>query len=67
MPHKSPYQLINRGRKDKPCWTVEDCGKYVYSSRRRSLAEGYLRMLRDLARQRDKQAAANAAEQADKR
>lgn len=53
MAAKSEYQMVNRGRKDKPCWTVEHNGKYVYSSRRRSDAEGFLRRMREYARERN--------------
>jgi hypothetical protein len=51
MAQKSAFQLVNRGRKDKPCWTVEHNEKYVYSNRTKSIAEGYLSMCRRLERE----------------
>jgi hypothetical protein len=59
MAQKSSFQLVNRGRKDKPCWTVEHNGKHCYSNRRRGIAEGYLKMCRELER---KEIAAKKAE-----
>ena len=39
---KSAYQLVNRGRKGKPCWSVEKDGKYCQSSTRKSDMDGLL-------------------------
>lgn len=58
MAKKSRYQMTNRGRKGKPCWYVEDflgreneaVGKYLYSNHSRSIAEGFLRQLREAER-----------------
>lgn len=58
MAKKSRYQMTDRGRKGKPCWYVEDfqgregeaVGKYLYSSRSRSIAEGFLQVCRQLER-----------------
>lgn len=54
---KSRYQMINRGRKGKPCWYVEDfqgvdgpVGKYLYSNATKYLAEGFLSVLRESER-----------------
>lgn len=54
---KSRYQITNRGRKGKPCWYVEDMkdvegsvGKYIYSSRLKCAAEGFLSNLRQYER-----------------
>lgn len=54
---KSRYQMTNRGRKGKPCWYVEDMkdvegsvGKYLYSSRLKYAAEGFLSNLRQYER-----------------
>lgn len=54
---KSRYQMTNRGRKGKPVWYVEDmlgvasgAGKYLYSSRLKYEAEGYLSQLREYER-----------------
>lgn len=54
----SRYQMTNRGRKGKPCRYVEDfkdregeaVGKYLYSNSSRSIAEGFLRHLREAER-----------------
>lgn len=55
---KSRYQMINRGRKGKPCWCVEDfkdiegsVGKYLYSSHLKYCAEGLLKQLREYERE----------------
>ena len=58
MSNRSRYQMTNRGRKGKPCWYVEDfngregeaVGKYLYSNSSRSIAEGFLRQLREAER-----------------
>ena len=57
MSRKSPYQLINRGRKDKPCWTIEKDGQYVCSSSKRSNMTGHLAIIRREQRRRDKELA----------
>lgn len=69
MPAKSRFQITNRGRKGKPCWTLEDfaelppntaVGKYVYSSRIKYRVEGLMKQWRALER---KQTAENKKEQ----
>lgn len=54
---KSRYQMVNRGRKGKPCWYVEDflnvealIGKYLYSSHLKYCAEGFLKQCREYER-----------------
>ena len=56
---KSRYQMTNRGRKGTPGWYVEDflgkegepAGRYLFSSRTKSRAEGLLKTLRSAERQ----------------
>ena len=61
MPAKSRYQMTNRGRKGKPNWYVEDMagttgvlpvGKYLFSSREKYRAEGFLQNLREQERKK---------------
>lgn len=56
MAKKSRYQMINRGRKGKPCWYVEDfhglpegqvVGKCLFTDRIKYRAEGFLKTLRE--------------------
>lgn len=52
--NRSRYQLVNRGRKGKPCWTVEDyansesqyVGKHVASDRNRARMFSLMKCLR---------------------
>ena len=58
MAAKSRFQMTNRGRKGKPCWYVEDfhgmegqsVGKYMYSNSSRSMAESFMKLLRESER-----------------
>ncbi len=43
---KSAYQLVNRGRKGRPCWTIEQNGVYRTSSSRKSDMDGLLSLCR---------------------
>ena len=51
MAAKSAYQMTYTGRPGAGRWTVNKDGKFSYSSPRRSLAVGYLRLMRRLERQ----------------
>lgn len=54
MAAKSEYQMVNRGRPGRPFWYVEKDGSSVFCDRRRSVAEGHMKMLRQLTRDRKK-------------
>lgn len=55
MAKKSRFQMVNRGRKGAPRWTVEETKPngeacYVYSSRIRANADGFLSNIRRMER-----------------
>lgn len=55
MATKSRYQIVNRGSRGSPFWCIEDSdtGLVIYRSTRRSFADGRLKILRRLQRDRD--------------
>lgn len=54
--------MLNRGRKGRPLWCVEDfnglpetanVGKLIYSDSRKGVAEGFMKQMRQLERDQE--------------